>query len=155
MELNREMIELGNKNSLYKAMGIRIESLEEGMVKSRLEPKSEMCWPFPNQPHGGVLFTLMDTTMAWAVISNQEKAGSCTTINLDIQYTQPAKATFFSCVAEVISQTRQVSFVKAVIHDPYGVVVSVGQGTYRIMQNRQLKPVLIAASNISRAGLDM
>ena len=33
MELNREMIELGNKNSLYKVMGIRIESVEEGMVK--------------------------------------------------------------------------------------------------------------------------
>jgi len=40
-------------------------------------------------------------------------------------------------VAEVISRTKQISFVKAVIHDPYGVVVSVGQGTYRIMQNRQ------------------
>lgn len=137
MELNGEMIELGNKNSLYKAMGIRIESVEEGMVRSRLEPKSEMCWPYPDQPHGGVLFTLMDTTMAWAVISSQEKANFCTTINLDIQYTRPAKGTFFSCVAEVISRTKQISFVKAVIHDPYGVVVSVGQGTYRIMQNRQ------------------
>ena len=134
MKFSREMIEQVNRNPLYQTMGIRIESAEEGVVKARLEPAPEMCWPFPDQPHGGVLFTLMDTTMAWAAISGQEDGSSCTTIHLDIQYTHPARGDSFFCVAEVVSRTKRISFIKAAIHDPAGHVLAMGQGTYRIIK---------------------
>ncbi|MEW6076295.1 MAG: PaaI family thioesterase [Thermodesulfobacteriota bacterium] len=134
MEFTREMIDLVNQNPLYQAMGIRIESAEEGEVTARLEPTPSMCWPFPGQPHGGVLFTLMDTTMAWAAISAQEEAGSCTTIHLDIQYTHPARGPAFSCRAEVVSRTKRISFIKAAIHDPDGLMLAMGQGTYRLIK---------------------
>ena len=134
MEFNKDMIEQVNRNPLYQAMGISIQAAHGGMVTSRLEPPAEMCWPFPGQPHGGVLFTLMDTTMAWAAISGQEEAGSCTTIHLDIQYTRPARGSVFSCRAEVVSQTRRTSFLSAAIYDADDNVLAMGQGTYRIMQ---------------------
>ena len=134
MDFKKEMIALVNKNPLYQAMGIRIETAEEGIVTSRLEPTTEMCWPFPDQPHGGVLFTLMDTTMAWAAISGQEERGSCSTIHLDIQYVQPALGNSFFCQAEVIYQTRRTSFVSATIYDADDAVLAMGQGTYRILQ---------------------
>jgi len=134
MDFNREMIDRVNRNSLYQAMGIRIETADGGIVTSRLEPAAEMCWPFPGQPHGGVLFTLMDTTMAWAAICGQEEGGACTTIHLDIQYTHPARGGVFSCVAEVVSRTKRTSFIKSSIHDSAGVVLATGQGTYRIIQ---------------------
>lgn len=134
MEFNKDMIDQVNQNALYNAMGIRIETAEGGKVTSILKPEPAMCWPFPGQPHGGVLFTLMDTTMAWAAISGQEKAGSCTTIHLDIQYTRPARGTSFSCRAEVVSQTTRVSFLSASIFDVEGQLLATGQGTYRLMQ---------------------
>jgi len=61
-----------NDNPLYHTLGIRIEKVAEGQARSRLEPRPEVCWPFPGQPHGGILFTLMDTTMAWAVLSQTD-----------------------------------------------------------------------------------
>lgn len=134
MKFSREMIKQVNQNPLYQTMGIRIESVEEAVVKARLEPAPEMCWPFPGQPHGGVLFTLMDTTMAWAAISGQEAGSSCTTIHMDIQYTCPARGPSFCCVAEVTSRTKRISFIKATISDSIGVAVAMGQGTYRIIQ---------------------
>ncbi len=134
MEFNREMIDQVNQNPLYQAMGIRIESAQGGTVTARLEPTPQMCWPFPGQPHGGVLFTLMDTTMAWAAISGQEEGVSCTTIHLDIQYTHPARGACFYCRAEVVSQTKRTSFIKSTIHDSNGLVLAMGQGTYRIIK---------------------
>ena len=134
MEFNQEIVEQVNQNPLYQAMGIKIETTEGGAVTSLLKPEPAMCWPFPGQPHGGVLFTLMDTTMAWAAICGQEEGGSCTTIHLDIQYTRPARGGSFFCRAEVVSQTRRTSFVKAAIHDEDGNMLAMGQGTYRILQ---------------------
>lgn len=134
MEFSRKIIEQVNQNPLYRTMGITIETAEKGTVTSCLAPAPEMCWPFQGQPHGGVLFTLMDTTMAWAAISDQEEGGSCTTIHLDIQYTHPARGTCFYCQATVVSRTRRVSFVKSTIKDVDGVVLAMGQGTYRLMK---------------------
>ncbi len=133
MEFNKDMIKQVNQNPLYQAMGISIETAEGGVVTSSLKPEPSMCWPFPGQPHGGVLFTLMDTTMAWAAISGQEEAGSCTTIHLDIQYTRPARGASFSCRAEVVSQTTRISFLSASIYDTDGQLLATGQGTYRLM----------------------
>lgn len=134
MQFDREMIEQVNRNPLYQAMGIRMESAAEGVVTARLEPTPAMCWPFEGQPHGGVLFTLMDTTMAWAAISGQPEFGSCTTIHADIQYTRPARGVCFTCRAEVVSKTTRISFIKAVIHDAGGAVLAMGQGTCRLMK---------------------
>jgi uncharacterized protein (TIGR00369 family) len=134
VEFNKDMIGQVNRNPLYQAMGISIQTAQGGTVTSRLEPPPEMCWPFAGQPHGGVLFTLMDTTMAWAAISGQEEAGSCTTIHLDIQYTRPARGTVFTCRAEVVSQTKRTSFINATIYDVDGNGLAMGQGTYRLMQ---------------------
>jgi len=134
MEFGTEIIEQVNQNSLYQAMGIRIETVQKGIVTATLEPAPEMCWPFSGQPHGGVLFTLMDTTMAWAAIAGQEEGGSCTTIHLDIQYSRPARGASFSCRAEVVSQTKRTSFINATIYDLEENVLAMGQGTYRILQ---------------------
>ena len=133
MEFNKDIIEQVNRNPLYQAMGISIETAKGGAVTSSLKPEPAMCWPFAGQPHGGVLFTLMDTTMAWAAISGQEKAGSCTTIHLDIQYIRPARGAAFSCRAEVVSQTTRISFLSASIFDADGQLLATGQGTYRLM----------------------
>jgi len=123
-----------NRNSLYELIGIHIEEVGAGKARSRLRPPPEVCWPFPGQPHGGVLFTLMDTTMAWAVLSLLEPGRNCLTIHLDIQYIAPAKGDYFICAAEVGEQTRSMSFVSAEIKDFEGRRLAVGQAVFRIIK---------------------
>jgi uncharacterized protein (TIGR00369 family) len=84
-----------NKNPLYLTLGIRILEVGEGYARSQLEPTEIVCWPFPGQPHGGILYTLVDTTMAWAILPGLEAGYNCATIHLDIQYTSPAKGRRF------------------------------------------------------------
>ena len=134
MEITEEVLEQLNNNPLYNTVGIRVMEVSNGKAHSRLSPDARLCWPFPNQPHGGVLFTLMDTTMAWAVFSQLEPGLNCTTVNLDIQYTRPARGDAFNCNAWTTYRTGHLSFVRAEIQDSRGKLLAMGQGTFRVIR---------------------
>jgi len=130
MEFTQELLDQVNRNSLYTLLGIRIESVEEGEVRSRLDADPRACWPVPGQPHGGVLFTLMDTTMAWASLAHPD-ARDVTTVQLDIQYLRPAKSNPLTCTAWVVHRTSRTCFLRSEILGADGETVAVGQGTCR------------------------
>jgi acyl-CoA thioesterase len=123
-----------NNNSLYRALGIRVETADNGKARSRLTPRQDVCWPFPGQPHGGILFTFMDTTMAWSVLSQLNPGYNCTTVNLNIHYTHPAKGDEFTCSAWITHQTGRTFFVRADIYDNQERLLAMGQATFRIIQ---------------------
>jgi uncharacterized protein (TIGR00369 family) len=132
--MEQAVLDRFNENPLYRTVGIRLEEAAEGKARSVLVPSPEVCWPFPGQPHGGMLFTIMDTTMAWAIQSVLEHGLSCTTIDLNIQYLAPAREGPFSCRAETIHQTGRLAFVRGDIRDAQDRPVAAGQGTFRIIK---------------------
>ena len=134
MQVTEKLLSQMNANSLYHTLGIRVEEAMRGKARARLTPKSDICWPFPGQPHGGILFTLMDTTMAWAVLSQLDSGYNCATVNLNIHYTMPAKGDVFMCTAYTTHQTGRFSFVRADIHDVHGQLLAMGQAAFRIIQ---------------------
>ena len=134
MQFADDLIRRMNTNSLYQTIGIRLESAADGSAESILEPRPNTCWPFEKQPHGGMLFTLMDTTMAWAIQSKLESGFSCTTIDLGIRYIMPARGGKFHCRAQTIHQTGRLSFVHADITDAGDQVIATGQATFRIIK---------------------
>jgi uncharacterized protein (TIGR00369 family) len=134
MDITQELMDRLNDNPLYNTIGIRIEEACDGLARACLEPKPDLCWPFPGQPHGGVLFTLMDTTMAWAVFSQLEPGFNCATVNLDIQYTHPAKGDLFTCSARTTHRTGRVSFVRAEIYDNSERLLAMGQANFRVVK---------------------
>ncbi|MFH1487685.1 MAG: PaaI family thioesterase [Pseudomonadota bacterium] len=134
MEFTQEILDQLNDNSLYNTMGIRVEEAGKGIARARLEVNPKLCWPFPGQPHGGILFTLMDSTMAWAVFSELEPGLNCATINLDIQYTYPAKGGLFTCSAQVSHRTGRISFVRAEITDREDHLLAMGQAVFRAIK---------------------
>ena len=83
MEFSHQEIGRISDNSLYQTLGIQVDDIKEGRARARLKPNPALCWPFEGQPHGGILFTLMDTTMAWAVLTGVDQGLSCATINMD------------------------------------------------------------------------
>ncbi|MGD8470997.1 MAG: PaaI family thioesterase [Desulfobacteraceae bacterium] len=140
MKFTTDILDQMNANSLYRTVGIQVEAAGDGKARSRLNPKPAICWPFDEQPHGGMLFTLMDTTMAWAVWSQLDPGFNCATINIDIHYTKPAKSDLFVCSAWSTHKTGKSCFVRADIHDSNEDLVSMGQGTFRIIALDLLKP---------------
>jgi uncharacterized protein (TIGR00369 family) len=134
MGIGKNLIHRINTNSLYQTIGIQLMSAGEGEARSVLEPSPAVCWPFENQPHGGILFTLMDTTMAWAIQSELASGFSCTTIELDIRYMSPARGETFSCRARTLHRTNRLCFVNAAITDSGDRKIASGQATFRIIK---------------------
>jgi uncharacterized protein (TIGR00369 family) len=140
MEFTEEFVQFINNNPLYTTIGIRIEKAVDGEARSSLDPNPNVCWPFPGQPHGGVLFTLMDATMAVAVFSSLEVGQNCATIHADIQYTLPAKGDHFSCAARITHETGRLTFVRGEIHDGENRIVALGQAAFRVIRSDAMEP---------------
>ena len=134
MEITNAEMAGFNKNPLYQALGIRVLEAHAGAARSLLEPTDAVCWPFAGQPHGGIIYTLVDTTMAWAILSKLEQGHNCATIHMDIQYTAPAKGKRFSCAAKTIFQTARLHFMQAEVRDVEERLVAMAQGTFRVIK---------------------
>jgi len=134
MILSTKQIAAVNDNPLYQTIGLQVTGAEKGAAVSELKPCEAICWPFPGQPHGGILFTQMDTTMAWAVLSVADEGKNCSTINMEIQYPAPAKGRVFTCKTTICHNTGRSCFVRGETRDETGSLVAMGQATFRIIR---------------------
>ena len=139
MEFTQKQFDKLNDNPFYNVIGINVQSAAGGKARSVLRPKADFCWPFERQPHGGILFTLMDTTMAWAVLSLIGSDHNCTTVDLNIHYTAPAKGGPFKCSAWTTHRTGRSCFLRADIHNSHQQLLAMGQATFRIIRVDALK----------------
>jgi uncharacterized protein (TIGR00369 family) len=133
MDITPELLERLNDNPMYRTIGLHVDAADQGQARTTLRPNPDLCWPFPGQPHGGVLFTQMDTTMAWAVISAAEPDHNCVTIDLSIQYPAAAQGDFFTCQARVVHRTSRLVYLRAEVTDSEGQLVAAGQGMFRVV----------------------
>ena len=133
MDLTADSLVRLNDNPLYKVIGIHLHEAAAGHARATLTPNPQVCWPSPPQPHGGILFTVMDTTMAFAVMSVAEPDRGCATVDCSIQYPAPARHGPFVCTATTAKKTGRTVFVRGEITDAHGVVVAFGQATFRIV----------------------
>lgn len=136
MEFSADTLARLNDNPLYAALGIRIEHCDRGKARATLAPTANACWPSPDSPHGGVLFTVIDTTMAWAAMSLAADGESVATVDCSIQYPAPATHGPFTCDAASVRKTGRTVFMRAEILDGRGGVVALGQGTFRIIREK-------------------
>lgn len=126
-------LERVNDNSLYKALGIKLTAFGGGSAKSELDAPLPVQWPFEGQPHGGILFTQVDTTLATAMLPDLSGRYSCATIGLDIQFTQRAQYGPFVCHGWTTHRGGKIGFGNAETRDARGEIVVVAQGTFRLI----------------------
>lgn len=133
MTFDDEQLAALNANPLYEALGIRIHRVVEGDAHAELQPVPAMCWPTAGRPHGGILFTLLDTTMAFAALSNGAAGAGCATVDCNIQYTAPADHGPFNCRVATTSKTSRTVFIRSDIVDKRGIIVALAQATFRLL----------------------
>ena len=131
-----ESLEAINDNPLYHALGIRLLERGETTVTSEMRPPPPMCWPEANQPHGGVLFTQLDTTMATAAMTGPHLHYATSTVDLSIQYLAPAAGPVFYCLATVQRRGNKLCFIRGETRNESGDVVALGQGSFRLFAPR-------------------
>lgn len=138
MEIPAETIARYNDNPLYRTIGIRLEEVVDGRARATLAPSAAVCWPTPGQPHGGILFTIMDTTMAFAALSTADHDSGCATVDCSIQYPAPATHGPFVCQAVTTRKAGRTVFIRAEILDARDALVAIAQATFRIIKAKAL-----------------
>ncbi len=131
-----EQLAMLNANSLYQALGIEIHRVADGDAESVLDATPAMCFPTPGRPHGGVIFTVLDTTMAFAAISNGPAGTGCGTVDCNIQYPRVADHGPFRCRVTTTSKTSRTVFTRGELVDRHGHAVALAQATFRLFVPR-------------------
>ena len=135
MDFERELIERLNENRLYQTLGLRVTDTGPGFAVSRMSAPEPLCWPRVGQPHGGIVFTQVDTTMATAVMTLLEPVQRCATVSVDIQYPSPAEGPYLQCEARTTHRGRRMVFVQAETRAPDNRLVVLAQASFRVFSH--------------------
>lgn len=86
--------------------------------------------------HGGVYFTLMDTTMGRAVLGTLPEGHACATIEMQTRFHKAAASGTLTARAEVVSAGRRVAHVRATTTDSDDNVVASASASFALFEPR-------------------
>jgi uncharacterized protein (TIGR00369 family) len=110
-------------------LGIELRNLEPGGATLGFKISKEHM---QNQGvvHGGAIASLIDTTMAIAILSELPRGQRVTTVDLNICYLRPLTHGSVTAVARVIRMGRRLITVSAEVFDDAGSLASTSLSTY-------------------------
>lgn len=124
-------LKFGVRIPFVEHLGFELLRFEGGTSTVQLLPQPEHLNIF-GKVHGGVLMTLMDTTMAQAARSMQPDHGAIT-IEMKTSFFRPAEGACGPIRAEgrLLHRTRKMAFTEATIYDAAGQVCAHATGTFK------------------------
>jgi uncharacterized protein (TIGR00369 family) len=120
-------------------LGFELLRFEGGESTVQFHPLPEHLNIF-GKVHGGVLMTLMDTTMAQAARSVQPDHGAIT-IEMKTSFFRPAEgASTVRAEGKLLHRTRTLAFAEATIYDQAGQACAHATGTFKYAPLHPAKP---------------
>ena len=114
-------------------IGTEVSGVEEGRAVARLEAEDRHLNP-NGTVHGGVVYTLVDISMAEALRTKVEGDGRPVTIEIKINYLEPGKPGSLSSAARIRKAGGRITIVEAeVSQEDSGEVVALATGTYTLV----------------------
>jgi uncharacterized protein (TIGR00369 family) len=109
-------------------LGIVSEVREPGYCRMRLAV--DPAWHNPNGVlHGGVVYTLVDSSMGGAVEAGLPEDEHCATIEVNISYLEAVRDGTLTVETQVVKQGRNIAFTESRVTDDRGRLVSTATGT--------------------------
>lgn len=112
-------------------LGLSVERAEDGEATAVLEPTAR----HRNRrgvAHGGVVSGLLDTTLGAAVVSTLSPEEWCGTLELSVQFRDPARHGPLTCHGRVVRRGRRVAFAEGEVLDGRGRIVAAAHGVWTI-----------------------
>ena len=112
-------------------LGIEIVEAVDGSASLRL-PLAEHVCNRRGVAHGGAVASLLDSALGAAVISSIAPEEWCGTLQLSIQYSDPARRGPLVAAGRVVRRGRHVAFAEGEVTDAGGRIVARAHGTWTI-----------------------
>jgi uncharacterized protein (TIGR00369 family) len=122
-------------------VGYRLSEVDVGHAVFELEPREYHYNPFASV-HGGILSTLMDSTMTSAVMTTLPKGVACATVEIKVNFIQPVteQTGLIRCEARPIHVGKRLATVEGRITDPKGSVLAHGVSTCAVFKVKKAPP---------------
>lgn len=121
-------------------LNLRFESVGDE-VHSRFTPRAEHIG-FKGVTHGGILATVLDEIMVWAVAVRTSRFAYCA--EMTVRFLQPSKPDVeLLVVAELVANRRNKLFeAKAELRDDAGAIYATATGKYLPVPANDVSPML-------------
>lgn len=116
------------ESNFWNFMGLEVEQFERGQVTLKLP----MRYEFENvqgMPHGGVLASILDTSMGITIASLGYE--NSTTLDMNIHFLKALQAGDIHCKGSVIHQGNSTFFAESLAYDDNGAVLAHANGVFR------------------------
>ena len=114
-------------------LGIVAELREPGRSRMRLEVDPAFFNP-NGVLHGGVVYTLVDSSMGIAVSSGLMEGEHCATIDVTISYLAPVREGTLTVNTGVVKQGRNIAFTESKVTDGEGRLVATASGSMFVLR---------------------
>ena len=118
-----------HNNLFAKMIGMRLVDMSANEATIQIEMRDELRQPH-GLLHGGVTATLIDTAMAFAVITVLGKEEAASTVDLTVHYLRPHMEGAFSCTAKIVRTGKRLIFVSAEVINEKGKQIATAISTY-------------------------
>ncbi|HKI98563.1 MAG TPA: PaaI family thioesterase [bacterium] len=118
------------QNAFGVLLGLRIDRTEAGVCEAHLETRPEHFNPH-GVMHGGVLFSLADTSMGAALYPLLRSQESCATIEVKMNFLKPVTEGKLRCETVVLRRGKTTAVLESKLHSGESLV-GIALGTYAI-----------------------
>lgn len=133
-------------NHFADLIGMQFARCERGHSRAYLEVEERLMNP-NRVVHGGVIYTLADTSMGYALMSAIAADELCATIEIKISYYTPATAGQLVCDTKITHKTRRFAFLESEVKQGHHVVAK-ATGTFVISKARHEPPEAAAPKGL-------
>ncbi len=118
-----------HNNEFAKMIGMRLIEMRPNEATIQIEMRDQLRQPH-GLLHGGVTATLIDTAMAFAVITCLAEDEKASTVDLSVHYLRPHLDGKVSCTAKVVKAGKRLLTVSAEVLNEQGKLIATSLSTY-------------------------
>ncbi len=132
-EITAEHLEIArsvlHNNEFAKMIGMKLVAMKPDEATIEIEMRDQLRQPH-GLLHGGVTATLIDTAMAFAVITVLTKEEKASTVDLNVYYLRPHTDGKIFCTAKIIKAGKRLLTVSAEVANEQGKLIATALSTY-------------------------
>ena len=126
LEIARSVL---HNNEFAKMIGMKLVAMKPNEATIEIEMRDQLRQPH-GLLHGGVTATLIDTAMAFAVITCLTREEKASTVDLNVHYLRPHLEGKVSCTAKIIKSGKRLLTVSAEVINEQGKLIATSLATY-------------------------
>lgn len=110
-------------------VGLKLTDMRDGEATVNLKMRDELRQPH-GLLHGGATATLIDTAMAFAVVTKLERQEKASTVDLNVYYLRPVVDGEIECTAKIVKTGIRLLTVSAEVFNEEGKLIATALSTY-------------------------